>query len=57
MMEAASISETSLNFYQTTQRYNTEDSHLQICNKLTSGLKGLKTYNEIGLNAYGKSQE
>jgi hypothetical protein len=29
MMEAASISETSVNFYQTTQRYNPEDSHLQ----------------------------
>jgi hypothetical protein len=29
MMEAASTSETSLNFYQTTQHYNPEDSHLQ----------------------------
>jgi hypothetical protein len=28
MMEAASTSETSVNFYQTTQRYNPEDSHL-----------------------------
>jgi hypothetical protein len=28
MMEAASISETSVNFYQTTQRNNPEDSHL-----------------------------
>jgi hypothetical protein len=28
MMAAASISETSVNFYQTTQRYNPEDSHL-----------------------------
>jgi hypothetical protein len=28
MMEAASTSETSANFYQTIWRYNTEDSHL-----------------------------
>jgi hypothetical protein len=27
MMEAASTSETSVNFYQTTQRNNPEDSH------------------------------
>jgi hypothetical protein len=31
MMEAASTSETSVNFYQTTRRYNPEDSHLQTC--------------------------
>jgi hypothetical protein len=29
MMQAVSTSETSVNFYQTTQRYNPEDSHLQ----------------------------
>jgi hypothetical protein len=29
MMEAASTHETSVNFYQTTQHYNPEDSHLQ----------------------------
>jgi hypothetical protein len=28
MMEVASTSETSINFYNTTQRYNPEDSHL-----------------------------
>jgi hypothetical protein len=28
MMEAVSTSETSVNLYQTTQRYNPEDSHL-----------------------------
>jgi uncharacterized protein with FMN-binding domain len=27
--EAASTSETLVNFYQTTRRYNPEDSHLQ----------------------------
>jgi hypothetical protein len=30
MTEAASISETSVNFYQTTRRNNPEDSHLHI---------------------------
>jgi hypothetical protein len=29
MMEAASTCETSLNVFQTTRRYNPEDSHLQ----------------------------
>jgi hypothetical protein len=29
-MEAASASETSVNFYQTPRRNNPEDSHLQI---------------------------
>jgi hypothetical protein len=28
MMEAARTSETLVNFYQTTRRYNPEDSHL-----------------------------
>jgi hypothetical protein len=30
MMEAARTSETLVNFYQTTRRYNPEDSHLRI---------------------------
>jgi hypothetical protein len=30
MMEAASTSETSVNFYQTTRRNTPEDSHLHI---------------------------
>jgi hypothetical protein len=30
MMEAARTSETLVNFYQTTRRYNREDSHLSI---------------------------
>jgi hypothetical protein len=30
MMEAASTSETFVNFYETTRRYNPEDSHLHI---------------------------
>jgi hypothetical protein len=30
MMEAARTSETLVNFYQTTRRYNPEDGHLQL---------------------------
>jgi hypothetical protein len=33
-MEAASTSETMVNFYQTTQRYNPEDSHLRTLSRL-----------------------
>jgi hypothetical protein len=40
MMEAASTSETSVNFYQTTRRYNPEDSHLH-----TRSRENLKSYN------------
>jgi hypothetical protein len=48
MMEAASTSETSVNFYRTTRRNNPEDSHLQrkmkityvhICDKCCNGNK------------------
>jgi hypothetical protein len=39
MMEAASTSETSVNFYQTTRRYNPEDSHLR-----TYRRENLKSY-------------
>jgi hypothetical protein len=39
MMEAASTSETLVNFYQTTRRYNPEDSHLH-----TRRLENLKSY-------------
>jgi hypothetical protein len=38
MMEAASISETLVNFYQTARRYNPDDSHLKMrC--LSPGIK------------------
>jgi hypothetical protein len=30
MMEAASTSETSVNFYKTTRRFNTKDSHFHV---------------------------
>jgi hypothetical protein len=33
MMEAASTFETLINFYQTTRRYNPEDSHLHTCRR------------------------
>jgi hypothetical protein len=39
MMEAARTSETSVNFYQTTWRYNPEDSHLR-----THRRENLKSY-------------
>jgi hypothetical protein len=31
MMDATSTTETSVNFHQTTGRYNPEDSHLHTC--------------------------
>jgi hypothetical protein len=42
MMEAASTSETSVNFYQATRHNNKEDSHLQ-----TRHRENLKSDNEI----------
>jgi hypothetical protein len=36
MMEAAKTSETSVNLYQTTRRYNPEDSHLRFSAVFTS---------------------
>jgi hypothetical protein len=39
MMEAARTSETLVNFYQTTQRYNPKDSHLR-----THRRENLKSY-------------
>jgi hypothetical protein len=41
MMEAASTSETSANFYQTTRRTDTEDSHLHT--RRRENLKSHKT--------------
>jgi hypothetical protein len=42
MMEAASTSETSVNFYQTARHYNPEDSHLHTREYLKSYLSGEK---------------
>jgi hypothetical protein len=39
MMEAARTSETLVNFYQTTRRYNPKDSHLR-----THHRENLKSY-------------
>jgi hypothetical protein len=39
LMKAASTSETLVNFYQTTRRYNPEDSHLH-----THRRENLKSY-------------
>jgi hypothetical protein len=33
LMEAENISETSVNFRQTTRRVNPEDSHLHVCRR------------------------
>jgi hypothetical protein len=44
-MEAASTSETSVNFYQTTQRNNPEDSHLH-----TRRRENLKSHSTPGLD-------
>jgi hypothetical protein len=40
MMEAARTSETLVNFYQTTRRYNPEDSHLSKWNVGFDGVEG-----------------
>jgi hypothetical protein len=42
MMEAARTSETLVNFYQTTRRYNPEDSHLRIHRR-----ENLKSYLDL----------
>jgi hypothetical protein len=47
MMEAASTSETSVNFCQTTRRYNPEDSHLH-----TRRRENLKYYLRERENSY-----
>jgi hypothetical protein len=43
MIEAASTSETSVNFYHTTRRYNPEDSHLY-----TRRRENLNSYVSVG---------
>jgi hypothetical protein len=48
MMEAAKTSETLENFYQTTQRYNPEDSHLSLM-KLHAKMP-LAYYRKYGTN-------
>jgi hypothetical protein len=48
MMEAASTSETSVNFYETTRRNNPEDSHLhtRCCENLKSHSQHLLKYKQ-----------
>jgi hypothetical protein len=43
-MEAARTSETLVNFYQTTRRYNPEDRHLR-----THRRENLKSYNVMAI--------
>jgi hypothetical protein len=47
MMEAARTSETLVNFYQTTRRYNPEDSHLR-----THRRENLKSYTVFHLDLH-----
>jgi hypothetical protein len=59
MMEAASASETLVNFYQTTWHYNPADSHLHThhCENLKFYLKGKclrRDQNQNGNNRFGK---
>jgi hypothetical protein len=53
-MEAASTSETSVNFYQTTQRYNLEDSRIQrhVCTKVWTNIDLLSCYTRKKENIY-----
>jgi hypothetical protein len=44
MMDAARTSETLVNFYQTTRRYNPKDSHLR-----THRGENLKSYEEVSV--------
>jgi hypothetical protein len=44
MMEAASISKTSVNFYQNARRNNPQDSHLENLSTLDLPLKGFLAY-------------
>jgi alpha-beta hydrolase superfamily lysophospholipase len=48
MMEAARTSETLVNFYQTTRRYNPEDSHLR-----THRRENLKSYESDPATRHG----
>jgi hypothetical protein len=52
MMEAARTSETLVNFYQTTRRYNPEDSHLPV----NSLLNKIKLIENTKLNKYRETE-
>jgi hypothetical protein len=55
MMEAARTSETLVNFYQTTRRYNPEDSHLVPCpqiNLLFHSVEDWKTFYFLTLSSH-----
>jgi hypothetical protein len=45
VMEAVRTSETLVNFYQTTRRYNPEDSHLR-----THRSENLKSFSVVDIN-------
>jgi hypothetical protein len=50
MMEAARTSETLVNFYQTTRRYNPEDSHLPSKLNFELHLKEVLLWNDKNQN-------
>jgi hypothetical protein len=52
MIEAARTSETLVNFYQTTRRYNPEDSHLHTCRR-----ENLKSYLDSDISGYNCGKE
>jgi hypothetical protein len=51
MMEAARTSETLVNFYQTTRRYNPEDSHLR-----THRHENLKSYEILAVYSENRTK-
>jgi hypothetical protein len=57
MMEAARTSETLVNFYQTTRRYNPEDSHLRkemyMFKYRYGNIMPFKAHSEKGVKYYG----
>jgi hypothetical protein len=55
MMEAARTSETLVNFYQTTRRYNPEDSHLRKLN--SSRIFGEKSPGKLPLRRQRRLEE
>jgi hypothetical protein len=52
MMEAARTSETLINFYQTTWRYNPEDAIFVLTAVRTSNPTALKLLNEFNSGSY-----
>jgi hypothetical protein len=52
MMEAASTSETSVNFYQTTRCYNQEGSHQELAASIIRAMMEAASTSETSVNFY-----